>query len=136
MRLHECYQYNYVNLDETALQGIKPSGCVCPGDILTYQCEIIMGSFFGATIWTGSALDGTCRYIFLLHSRFPLIRQCNNGTIVAEWLSTEGNNYTSQLNVTITPETAGKTVACGYDNGTHYSVQHSIVIPSPSGLLL
>ena len=131
--LHECNQYdNCINLDVAVLQGMKSSDCVCPGDILTYKCTI-MSSFFGATVWTGGALSSTCPYIFLLHNRFHSIKQCDNGTIVARSLSVEGNNYTSQLNVTITPNIIGKTVVCGYDNGTQYSIQHSIVIPS-SGL--
>ena len=43
---------------------------------------------------------------------------CNNGTTVGQSLSVQGNNYTSQLNVTITLETAGKTISRVYDDLT------------------
>ena len=69
--------------------------------------------------------------ILLLHYRFPsAVVECNNGAIVARSLSVEGNNYTSQLNVTVTSDIAGTTVECGYDNSTHYIVKWSIVVPS------
>ena len=40
---------------------------------------------------------------------------CNNGDIVGQSLGVQGDNYTSQLNVTITPDMVGKTVMCVYD---------------------
>ena len=52
---------------------------------------------------------------------------------MARSLSVEGNNYTSQLNVTITPETAGKTVECRSDNGTQDTLSFSRVIPTVTG---
>ena len=39
---------------------------------------------------------------------------CTNGSIVARSISVEGNNYTSQLNVTVTLDTAGITILCYY----------------------
>ena len=112
---------------------MKPSGCVCPGDILTYKCTI-MGTNFGITVWTGSTLMSSCpqREIILLHRYFlSAAGACNNEAIVARSLSIEGNNYTSQLNVTVTSDIAGTTVVCGYDNHTHYIIQNLTVIPSP-----
>ena len=41
---------------------------------------------------------------------------CNNGDIVGQSLGVQGDNYISQLNVTITPDTAGKTIICAYDD--------------------
>ena len=110
------------------------SGCACPGDTLTYECTV-MGEPTGATVWSGSALN--CSYhieIVLLHSHFSstygTLRVCNNGATVGRSLSVEGNNYTSQLNVTVTPDTTGKTIACLYDNGWSLAIQFSTVLPT------
>ena len=59
---------------------------------------------------------------------------CDNGAIVTKMLSVEGNSYTSQLNVTVTPDTAGKTIACGSDNGTDYERLFPWTIPTVIGL--
>ena len=81
------------------------SGCVCPGDTLTYECTVMGGV---ASFWTGTALY--CEdEIVLIHNRFmpsaySTSGSCNNGTAVARSISVEGNNYTSQLTVTVTPE--------------------------------
>ena len=109
------------------------SGCVCPGDILTYECTV-MGA--GATVWTGIAFN--CPWfrneIVLLHNHFISANRisiiCNNGAIVVGGLSIEGNNYTSQLNVTVTPDIAGKMITCLHDNYYNESIQFSIVIPT------
>jgi hypothetical protein len=113
--------------------------CVCPGDKLTYECTV-QGSDTGATIWTGTAFSG-CQQneILLLHRQFTPIgsgstRTCNNGAIVGQSLGVLGNHYTSQLNVTITPETAGKTITCAYDaltsDQTQNMIKFSRVVPS------
>ena len=63
-------------------------------------------------------------------------RTCNNGAIVARILSIDGNNYTSQLNVTVTSETIGKTIECLHDDGlfvyTRFSSTITITGLSPS----
>ena len=108
------------------------SGCACLGDTLTYECTII-SIFGGGTVWTGSAFDCQAHEIFLPHFQFlgdGIYRTCNNGAIVARSLSVEGNNYTSQLNVTITPDTVGKTIECHNDNGIHVYTHFSSAIPS------
>jgi hypothetical protein len=63
-------------------------------------------------LWTGSAFNcpSTNNYILLSLYDIGTGRTCNNGAIVGRILSIEGNSYTSQLNVTITPDTAGKTM--------------------------
>ena len=92
---------------------------------------------YGNTVWTGSAID--CPYsssneIVLLHNYFyESYWGCNNGAIVARGLSIEGNNYTSQLNVTVTPATAGKTIGCFHDNWTHEIFIFSSIIPTITG---
>ena len=58
---------------------------------------------------------------------------CNNGAIVGQILSVQDNNYTSELNVTITPETAGRTIMCVYDaltdDQTRNMIKFSMVVP-------
>ena len=113
-------------------------GCVCPGDTLTYECTST-GGYGGLTIWTGTAFECSYwyTYILLFHHRFTSVNgtydSCNNGVIVARSLSVEGNNYTSQLNVTVTPDTAGKTVECLSNNGTSSTLHFSRVIPTVTG---
>ena len=114
------------------------SGCVCPGDKLTYECTTVG---FGATIWTGTAFSdcsGGRNELILFHSRFLQTEgtkgSCNNEAIEGRSLSVEGNSYTSQLNVTVTPGIAGKTIICLYYNFYNDSTQLSTVIP-PTGLL-
>jgi hypothetical protein len=109
--------------------------CVCPGDKLTYRCTV-QGSAVGATIWNGTAFSG-CQQneIFLQHWQYTPTGGpasiCNNGAIVGQSLGVQGNNYTSQLNVTITPETAGKTIMCVYDDliGNQPTIKFSTIIP-------
>ena len=56
---------------------------------------------------------------------------------MARTLSVEGNNYTSQLNVTVTPDTAGKTIECAHDDarGNVYYL-FTLKIPTVTGLSL
>ena len=110
-------------------------GCVCPGDTLTYECTVTGGIL---TIWTGTAFEcpSINNEILLLHDTYGSVSgSCNNGDIVARSLSAEGNNYTSQLNVTITPETAGKTIEC-FGSGFSVTLNNifSSVIPTITGL--
>ena len=108
------------------------SGCVYPGDLLTYECTV-MGLPGEATVWTGSAFNcaSSSNEIVLLHR--PIISDnvyystCN-GAIVARILSVEGNNFTSQLNVTVTSEIIGKTIECLHDDGTIVYTQFSSTI--------
>jgi hypothetical protein len=109
------------------------SGCTCPGDTLTYECTAMGG---GPTVWTGSAFNcsSSSHMILLLHNRFSSSKgdygSCNNGAIVGRSVSAEGNSYTSQLNVTITPDTAGKTIECEYDDGPIVTLVFTSVIPT------
>ena len=116
--------------------------CVCPGDRLTYRCTV-QGSPTGVTVWSGTALSGCLRNeILLQHHQFTPTGgptgTCNNGAIVGQSLSVQGNNYTSQLNVTITPETAGKTIMCSYDalDGQNTMIKFSTMIPGNRAPLL
>ena len=120
------------------IDAVLTSGCVCPGDTLSYECTVTGGG--GVTIWTGSAFNCSFKYnkIILIHSRFDTGTSgtCNNGAIVARSLSIEGNNYTSQLNVSVTPDTVGKTIECGSDNGFRINRLFTLTIPTITGLTL
>ena len=109
------------------------SECTCPGDTLTYECTAMGG---GSTVWTGTFFFdclATTKDTVLLHRRFlsttGTSATCNNGAIVARSLSVEGNNYTSQLNVTVTPDIGAKLMKC-YDNRTAEATLSSWVIPT------
>ena len=110
--------------------------CVCPGDNLIYKCTV-QGATTGATVWNGTAFSGCpLNEIILFHRRFPStgdFGECNNGNIVGRSLGVEGNNFASQLNVTVTPDIAGKTITCFYDtlttNSTNDMIQLSTIVP-------
>ena len=90
-----------------------------------------------STVWTGSAFDcpNALDEIALLHNRFKsgyfetYWLLCTNGAIVGHSISVVGNLYTSQFNVSVTPDAAGKTVMCFSDNGATSTLIFSLVIP-------
>ena len=114
------------------------NGCVCPGDTLTFECTVTGG---GTTIWTGSAFDCSSKNNekLLRHSQFSHGKStsgyCNNGAIVARSHSVEGNNYTSQFNVTVTPGIGGKTIQCAH-SGEYINYLLSWTLPTAIGLSL
>ena len=114
--------------------GATPAnGCVCPGDTLTYECTTDKGE---ATVWLGGAFDcpnGNMQIILHYHqfSDGGAFGSCNDGSIVARGVSVEGNNYTSQLNVTVTPDIAGEEITCYYIEGTNIFPILSVLIPRP-----
>ena len=125
----------YIGATLEGLRLVSTSGCGCFGETLVYECTV-MGEPGGATVWTGSAFDCRSNEITLLHRLFThssgTSRECNNGSIVGRSLSVEGNLYTSQLNVTVTHDLAGKTILCVYDNmgnNATSNIQLSIKIP-------
>ena len=99
---------------------VLTSGCICTGDIVTYECTAMETE---AIIWTGSAFNcqSSGNEIVLLPRSYRIYAvTCNNGAtfIAGQNLALQGNHHTSQLNVTTTPDIAGKTVECHRDNGT------------------
>ena len=116
--------------------------CVCSGDHLIYVCTV-HGDIIGATVWNGTAFSSCLQdEIILPHSQFTSTRgsigTCNDGDIVGRGLQVEGNNYTSQLYVTITPDTAGKIIVCAYDalttDSTNDIIQFSTIVPGTHSL--
>ena len=116
------------NRQKIFFNAVSPSGCVCPGDTLSFECTV--GERLAITIWLGSAFDcsNSANEITLLHWNVGCYSVCNNGAITARILSVEGNNYTSQLNVTVTPDMAGKTVTCASDTGADITFYFTSVI--------
>ena len=104
-------------------QFIKINNCTCPGDILTYNCEITGSGF---TIWRGSAFNcpGAGSRILLRHSLFGgsgAMGSCNNGAIAGRSLGVNMDNtvYASQLMINLNApgsDFIGKTVECVYLN--------------------
>ena len=107
------------------------NGCVCPDDILTYECTIV-GDIGGITLWMGDFFHCPSgrQEIQLLHSDFTNRRGreayntqiCNDGNIVGRIVKAENGSYTSQLNATLTSDIVGKAINCSYDNGTVHRV--------------
>ena len=92
---------------------------------MTYTCSIVGG---GNTIWNGSAFncpsnsDSNNNQILLRHSGFGSggnsVGTCNGGAITGEGVSSENGFFTSQLNVTVSPNLVGQQVSCYYENGS------------------
>ena len=96
--------------------------CVCPQDVVTYECTVC-GL---ATAWEGTAL-GSCSggEIALTNRDFmdPIMTIiCSGGTIAARGIIVEDGCFTSQLNITFNATALqGRSVRCSVDNGTHAS---------------
>ena len=119
--------------------------CVCAGDKLIYTCTVQVNNSNGNTIWNGTAFtDCLQNEITLLHSRFSSTGDfgwCNKGAIMARSLGAEeNNNYTSQLNITLTPYIAGKTIMCAYDTLTtdnaYDRILFSAIVPGKKLMLV
>ena len=109
-----------ISTDTDALHIPERAGCACPGDVLTYTCNII-GPGNTISIWNGSAFN--CPYInneiILLHSQFVFAPgvsgSCNDGAIAARSIGVgETNNFISELNVTVSTNLHNKTIQCSY----------------------
>lgn len=96
--------------------------CVCPQDVVTYECTVCDL----ATAWEGTALGSCSGGEIALTSRDfaapiqPII--CSGGRIAARGISVEDGCFTSQLNITFNATVLqGTSVRCSADNGTHSS---------------
>ena len=101
-----------------------------------------MGTPGGYTIWRGSAFRDCIsneQDILLLHLCFTsnggTSGICNHGDIVAQSLGVEGSNYTSQLNVTVTPDVIGKTIMCRSNEATNEITEFSTTITT-TGIII
>lgn len=100
--------------------------CVCPQEVVTYECTVYEGSL---TVWEGTALSGCNGGEIIIHhgdfgtpkARGSCIR--NSGEVTWKDLRMQNGSYTSQLNITFDSRLQGSTVNCSVDDGTnHYLV--------------
>ncbi len=111
--------YSSIGVPLAGLRLVSISQCDCLDQTLIYECTVT-GDPEGATVWTGTVLNCPSDELVLLHRRFTepdgAIRNCNSGATVAQSLYIQGSLYTSQLNITVTHNVAGKTIMCFYDS--------------------
>ena len=92
---------------------------------MVFECTTTGGV---ATVWQGSIFNCArmSDSISLRHSQFSNIETvvgvCNDGIIKAYGIATYGNNYTSQLNITIDDSMLGQTIQYAHDDGRHVNV--------------
>ena len=106
--------------------------CACPGDVVMYECTV-SGDNGGITVWMGDFFrcSNGNQEMALVHSQFTdgpggetsKTRICDNGDvkIVGRIIRVENGSFTSQLNITLTPDShilSGRRIECAYDNGT------------------
>jgi hypothetical protein len=108
-------------LNELIESSTTDSVLVCPGDIVTYECTVFGGTE-ATTIWKGdffSCLSGK-RALEFVHSRTDNFssQSCNDGNVVGRFVRIENDSFTSQLNITLKRDIAGKSIECISDNGT------------------
>lgn len=90
------------------------TGCLCPGDTLTYECTVVGGN---TLVWRGSALSCPStdnEIVLLLSDRISLSKSCNNGTVTAKFIRI-ADTYISQLNVTWTRDLIGESIECMHE---------------------
>ena len=130
-------------IEASELQVNRTNGVhACPGRILTFEC-IVNGTSGDSTVWRGTAFSD-CE-ITLLHLRFGdkegTTRTCSNSDITGRSVRIEGSLYVSQLEITIDPESVGKSVVCVHDDGRRsytigsYLISAGIAINKNSGSL-
>ena len=61
---------------------------------------------------------------------------CNNGAITGRGIRVIGNNYTSQINITLDPSMDGKSVVCSYENGSSDTIVGNSSIEFTTGMLI
>lgn len=72
-----------------------------------------------------------CNSIILLHNHFNTTpKSCNNGTIIGQGLTAEGNCYTSRLSVESCCGLVGSTIEYHHDNGSATKRIGSFTIPN------
>ena len=96
---------------------------LCPEDVVAFVCSVSDGV---ATVWRGSIFDcsSSGNEILLRHFKFEsgTSGTCNDGEIAAYSTEVTNNSYSSQLNVTVSPEMHNGTVECIQDSFNETSV--------------
>ena len=121
MRYTHAYYIKIILIGNDTLQVPDNVNCTCPGEVLTFTCNIAGG---GTTLWRGSAFDcsSTSNEIRLRHSTFAssgTMGTCNNEAMRARSIGlTNGDCYTSELSVTVSTTFNDETIECAYNSGT------------------
>lgn len=111
--------------------------CACPHQTWILECSVIALSEERSLTWTGSAFDckqSNNEILLLPNDDMSRPRTCNNGSIVAHSFRFESNTdintftYTSQLNVKINSNIAGKNITCLFDENNTSSLVSSITV--------
>ena len=106
------------------------SECFCHGQTLSYECTT-EGPI--STVWQGTAFQCVGSRIVLRHSQFTVQQgtsgECNSDStmIRGHSLRVEGDCYTSQLNVTVSPSLDNQTIECAYSGGGIAVIGSSII---------
>ena len=121
------FLYYFCTSWTSANNSIHCGKCIHPEAILVCVCSVSDGA---ATVWKGSIFNcpSNGNQIVLRHSSFEnrltVTRACNDGAVVAYSTDVMGNIYSSQLNITVSPEMHNGTVECIQDlpNATSVTV--------------
>ena len=103
---------------------VSTNDCICPGNIVTYECTVFGGSGT-STVWKSNFFQcSSGKELVLVHRLLSEgeeshARICNDGDTVGRIVRIENNYFTSQLNVTLTAGIAGESIKCIGDNGTN-----------------
>ena len=96
------------------------SGAACPGNVLTYECDITGP---GNTIWNGTAFYCPLKSneIILRHSQFNTESgtsgTCNDRTLIeVRSLGVINNCFSSELNITVSSDLNNKTIRCSHSS--------------------
>ena len=115
----------------------REGDCICPGHEVVFECTTTGGV---ATVWRGSIFNCArmTNSVSLRHSQFSNIETvvgvCNDDIIKAHGVSVSGNNYTSQLNITIDESMVGQTIKCAHDDGRSENVIGQKVLTLDEGI--
>ena len=121
------FLYYFCTSLTSANNSLHCGNCIHPEAILVCVCSVSDGA---ATVWKGSIFNcpSNGNQIVLRHSSFEnkltVTRACNDGAVVAYSTDVMGNIYSSQLNITVSPEMHNGTVECIQDllNATSVTV--------------
>ena len=108
---------NFIFTANNVLQIPDNTGCTCAGDVLTYMCTAVG---IGTTVWQGTAFDCGGNSIVLVHNLYRSTGasgRCNNDAILGRSVSADGDCYTSELTVRVSPSLTNKTVSCFHGSG-------------------
>ena len=112
-----------LHLANDALQSPPNVNCACPGEVLTFICNI---NGRGSTLWTGTAFSCNMNEILLRHSQFSqpegISMSCNNGAITGRSIGVTDGCYSSELDVTVSPNLNGRTILCNHDGTTQRNI--------------